>query len=215
MVERLEKANRHLTIYTIDDEEQLTEDYLVQIRPTYIFFPHWSSIIPKNIYENYHCIVFHMTDLPFGRGGSPLQNLIARGIYETKISAIQCVEELDAGPVYVKENLSLHGNAEEIFMRSASKVERMITYIIKNNPVPIEQTGEVVQFKRRDRADGNLAQLTNLRSIFDSIRMLDAEGYPRAYLEVGNFVLEFDRASLKEGEVHADVHIRLRKDEEV
>jgi len=28
-----------------------------------------------------------MTDLPFGRGGSPFQNLIARGIYDTKIIA--------------------------------------------------------------------------------------------------------------------------------
>ena len=32
----------------------------------------------QEIHENYKCIIFHMTDLPFGRGGSPLQNLISR-----------------------------------------------------------------------------------------------------------------------------------------
>ena len=44
--------------------------------PDFVFFPHWSWKIPPSIYENYNCVVFHMTDLPFGRGGSPLQNLI-------------------------------------------------------------------------------------------------------------------------------------------
>ena len=48
-----------------------------------------------------------MTDVPFGRGGSPLQNLISRGIYETKISAFRCVAEMDAGPVYPKRPFSL------------------------------------------------------------------------------------------------------------
>jgi methionyl-tRNA formyltransferase len=44
-----------------------------------------------------------MTDLPFGRGGSPLQNLISRKIYNTKLSAIRVVKELDAGPVFLKK----------------------------------------------------------------------------------------------------------------
>ena len=46
-----------------------------------------------------------MTDLPYGRGGSPLQNLIARGFLETKISAILVEKQLDAGPVYLKMEL--------------------------------------------------------------------------------------------------------------
>ena len=35
-----------------------------------------------------------MTDLPYGRGGSPLQNLIIRGFESTKISAIEFKMEL-------------------------------------------------------------------------------------------------------------------------
>jgi len=54
------------------------------ITPRYIFFPHWSWIVSDEIIEEYECICFHMTDLPFGRGGSPLQNLIIQG-YETTI----------------------------------------------------------------------------------------------------------------------------------
>jgi methionyl-tRNA formyltransferase len=68
--------------------------------PRYVFFAHWSWKIPRAVYEAHECVIFHMTDVPFGRGGSPLQNLISRGIYETKLSALRCVEEMDAGPVY-------------------------------------------------------------------------------------------------------------------
>ena len=48
-----------------------------------------------------------MTDLPFGRGGSPLQNLIIRGIYDTKISAIKANKEIEAGDIYCQHNLNI------------------------------------------------------------------------------------------------------------
>ena len=48
------------------------------MQPRYIFFPHWSQLVPAEITEMYDCVCFHMTDVPFGRGGSPLQNLIKR-----------------------------------------------------------------------------------------------------------------------------------------
>ena len=122
--------------YLITNKEELTHDYLNKIKPAFIFFPHWSWMIPEEIYENFNCIVFHMTDLPFGRGGSPLQNLIVRSIYETKISAIRVVGKLDAGPVYLKENLSLHGTAEEIYMRASDTFFKMIREIIEKKPEP-------------------------------------------------------------------------------
>lgn len=201
-------------ISMIDKKEDLTTSALEQLKPDYIFFPHWSYIIPASIYENYACVIFHMTDLPFGRGGSPLQNLIARGIYETKISAIRCVEGIDAGPIYLKKHLSLYGNAEEIYIRAASVIGEMIGSIIEQNPVPKEQQGDIVEFTRRQPHEGNIADVDNLEKIYDYIRMLDAEGYPKAFIEVGKFRLEFERASLKEGEVHADVRIKLRKEED-
>ncbi len=37
----------------------------------------------------------HMTDVPYGRGGSPLQNLIARGHTSTKLTAMRMTAEVD------------------------------------------------------------------------------------------------------------------------
>ena len=44
---------------------------------------------------------------------------------------------------------------------------------------------------------------------FDLIRMLDAEGYPNAFLNIGPFKLEFTRASRKTEQVVADIRISL------
>lgn len=203
--------NPNIKFYSIKSDVQLTKPYLKKINPKYIFFPHWSNLIPSEIFGSYNCVIFHMTDLPFGRGGSPLQNLIASGIYETKISAIQCVEKLDAGPVYMKKPLSLHGNAEEIYLRASSIITEMITEIIKYDPKPVEQAGEIVEFKRRKPHEGNISELETLEQIYDYIRMLDAEGYPKAFIETGNFVFEFERSALKDGEIHADVKISLKE----
>lgn len=197
----------------IEKKEDLSFKALDKIKPRYVFLPHWSFIVPKNVYENYECIIFHMTDVPFGRGGSPLQNLISRGIYETKISALRCVKELDAGPVYLKRPLSLYGSAEEIYLRASEIIEEMICQIIQEQPVPVEQTGEITCFSRRKPEQSDIAELISLKQVFDYIRMLDANGYPRAFLETEHFRFEFERAALKGGQVIADVKITEKENE--
>ena len=189
--------------------EELVAETLEKLHPQYIFFPHWSNRIPANIFNQFECVIFHMTDLPFGRGGSPLQNLLARGVYETKISALRCVEEMDAGPIYLKRSLSLHGSAEEIFLRASNVMEGMIVEILENLPKPIPQEGTPTMFKRRKPEEGNLADAQTLEQAFDLIRMLDAEGYPNAFLNVGVFKIEFTHASKKWDQIVADVRISL------
>ena len=168
---------------------------LKEIQPDKIFIPHWSHMISNEIFDNFECVVFHMTDLPYGRGGSPLQNLIVRGHKETKISALKVEQGLDTGPVYLKEKLSLVGNASEIFERASVITGQMIKRIIKEGLSPLPQEGKPTVFKRRKSEDGNIRDLENIGQVYDYIRMLDAEGYPPAFLEFGNFKLEFSGVS--------------------
>lgn len=206
MVTRISESTGKMFHY-ISNKEEFTADRLAMIKPRYIFLPHWSHIIPANISENFECVIFHMTDLPFGRGGSPLQNLIARGIYETCISAFRCEAELDAGPVYMKYPLSLYGTAEEIYLRAASIIEKMIIELVLNEPEPAQQQGNVVCFKRRKPHESDISGLKEIEQVFDFIRMLDADGYPRAFLETDHLRLEFTRSALKHGQVISDVII--------
>lgn len=196
------------SFYHINDKENLSLNILESISPDYIFFPHWSYIIPKKIFEKYNCVLFHMTDLPFGRGGSPLQNLIHRKIYETKISAIKVVKEIDAGPIYLKRNFSLYGNAEEIYLRAGDLIIQMIKEIIDTKAKPLEQNGIPVFFERRTPEMSNIEKIESIEELFDHIRMLDADKYPKAFLENKSFIFEFTRASLKSNNtIIADVKI--------
>ena len=213
-----EEMTEHLAARTgrdfvlITSKEDLTIENLTSVNPEVIFFPHWSYRIDASVFARFESVIFHMTDLPFGRGGSPLQNLIVRGIDKTKISALRCVEEMDGGPIYLKKSLSLYGSAEEIFLRASKMIEEMIVEILEKKLEPIAQQGEPTLFKRRRPEESNLTSASSLDQLFDMIRMLDAEGYPKAFLEVGDFRLEFTRAARKQGQVIADVRITLVKE---
>ena len=198
----------------LERREDVSEEHIRALAPDWVFFPHWSYIIPAEVYENFRCVIFHMTDLPFGRGGSPLQNLISRGIYETKITALQCVKELDAGPVYTKRALSLWGSAEEIYLRAGETIKEMMIELVRENPSPYAQKGDATTFTRRTPADGDIGDLQSLLQVFDYIRMLDADGYPAAFLQKGCLRMEFSRASLKDGYILADVRIRMQEEED-
>lgn len=198
----------------IDGPEALNPHELSERAVETIFFPHWSWKITAAVHETFECIIFHMTDVPFGRGGSPLQHLILRGFTDTKISALRCVEELDAGPVYLKRTLSLGGTAEEILLRADRVIEDMMVEIVQLRPVPEPQVGEVTRFVRRKPEDGDLSSCDDLGIVHDMIRMLDADGYPSAFVEIGGLRLEFSRSALRPGEVVADVKIRRLLSEE-
>lgn len=199
LAKRLEEKTGH-TFHLVTRKEDLVLEHLQKIQPRYIFFPHWSFVIPKQIFKSYECVIFHMTDLPYGRGGSPLQNLIQRGHKETKISALRCEQEMDAGPIYLKRPLCLEGAGSEIFLRAACIIEEMIEKIVRETPTPSPQEGKPVLFQRRTPGESDLASASihDLNDFFDFIRMLDAEGYPRAFLDIHNHRLEFSRVQMEQ-----------------
>lgn len=191
----------------IQSKEKFTRENIKVIQPRYIFFLHWSWKVQNEIIDNYECVCFHMTDVPYGRGGSPLQNLIIRGNQHTKLSALRMTHDFDAGPVYLKEDLCLAGNAEEIYIRATYLSAEMIKRIIQEQPQPVPQSGEVVVFQRRKPQESKILQLSSLSTLHDFIRMLDAEGYPKAFINHKGFHYEFSKAALYDGRVVADVTI--------
>jgi methionyl-tRNA formyltransferase len=178
----------------ITQRESLTLDELEKIKPRYVFFPHWSWTVPKEILSRFECVCFHMSDVPYGRGGSPLQNLILRGHRSTMLSALRMVEEIDAGPVYLKKPLSLEGRAEEIFERAAELIFETIREVVAHEPFPEPQMGQPVVFQRRTPTESSLPETGEIGALYDFVRMLDAPTYPPAFIEWGDFRLEFDHA---------------------
>lgn len=220
--EKISKLPGYWALEDLDEPEVTIHNLVVSgHKPRYVFFLFYSKRVPNDILKAYECIGFHMANLPFGRGGSPLQNQIERGIRETQITAFRMIEELDAGPIYMKQPLSLDGLAEEIYLRAADICAEMIETIIiehqMDHPmVPTPQEFELEMdlnkvwlspFKRRTPENSVIPGCKTLYALFDHLRMLDAEGYPRAFLVWGGYRFEFTRPALRDGRIEADVRI--------
>jgi methionyl-tRNA formyltransferase len=116
-------------------------------------------------------------------------------------------KDLDAGPVYLQTELSLAGSAQEIFERASGLAFDLMATIAATRPNPKPQSGTPVIFKRRTPSESVLPDDGSLEAIYDHIRMLDADTYPKAFLVHGNFRLEFSQAVKNGGVVTAAVQI--------
>ena len=210
--ENLEKRTSKEFI-SVTSPIELTANNLAKIQPEYIFFPHWSYIIPPEIFKYHECIIFHMTDLPYGRGGTPLQHLILNKANQTKISALRCEAEIDSGPIYLKKSMTLEGKAQEIYYRATLIIEDMIAEIIAKKLTPRPQQGTPVIFQRRTPDQGNIVELNELETVYNYIRMLDAEHYSAAFIETENLRFEFTDAKLGNDKISAHVTIQLKREE--
>ena len=83
----------------------------------------------------------------------------------------------------------------------------MIRRLIRERPMPRPQDGTGTVFRRRVPADSDIPQVPTVGALYDFIRMLDAQGYPRAFLTHGGFRYEFRNARLRDGQLRADVTI--------
>lgn len=206
---------RYYTLYTsqLPGEWELVKtpeefsNYLKSNKPDLIFFLHWSWILEKEIIQEFECICFHMTDLPYGRGGSPLQNLILLGHSKTVVSSFKMTECIDDGPIYLKSPLSLEGTAEEIYKNATLICWLQIQRIVEEKPQPKKQTGEIVAFKRRSPHDSVIPERINIEECYNFIRMLDAPTYPKAFLKNGSLIFQFSEAKLVGDKVNARVVI--------
>lgn len=202
-------------VHRLRTPQELTVGRLEEIAPDWVLFPHWSYYIPSAIHERFRCVIFHMTDVPYGRGGSPLQNLIVRGHQTTMMSALVCAAEMDAGDVYLKRPLRLEGDAEQIYRRAASLIASMAVELVRDDPVPVAQTGQPVEFRRRTPDQSRLPTRADLSAVYDHIRMLDADGYPRAFAHLGELRLEFRAARLEGDQLSAEVSITVAEEAEL
>lgn len=177
-----------------------------------VFVFRWPHIIREELLQAGKFIGFHTSNLPHGRGGSPLQNQIVDGIIESKINAIELVKEIDAGPIYTSRSITLQGTIEDIWTTLANVASDIIIDIVKNKPRPIEQQGTTSTTYKR-RRDNSLPTLdTSLEKLHRFVQMLDGEGYPRAFLEIGDIKIEFERASIKDGSVLCDARITVKSE---
>ncbi len=152
----------------------------------FIKFPETYMFFRKKIFGR-HIVVFVYHRVHPAKGNARVANI--------------CPEEFEKQIRYLKENFDISiGSAEENFIKLSNIIfEKMIPSFLKNEPILKKQQGDIVTFKRRKPEDSNLEKLNtfSLNKLYDFIRMLDAEGYPKAYLDLENIKIEFSEVHFK------------------
>ena len=190
---------KNVKIYFYNKKSKLNLKNLRKLNPDIVFFPYWHWKVDKKILQKYLCIGFHTSSLPFGRGGSPVQNQIIRGIYKSQICALKFNEIIDGGPIYLRKKILFKGTANEIFLNIFNKINSMIKDIVFKIPKPKEQKGKITIFKRRKPHQSKINFDGSLTKIYDFIRMLDLDfkNFPKAFLNSGKYRIEFQKPVLK------------------
>ncbi|WP_076585784.1 hypothetical protein [Vibrio ostreicida] len=209
---RLKKEiSQNNTVKFISHDEELTFDLVEKFKPDYIFFPHWNWFVGEHIHGNSECVVFHTAPLPYGRGGSPIQNLIMKGFQSSPVCAIKMTSKLDAGSIYSSYDVSLEGDINSIFLRINYAINELIDKIVSENPEPVPQVGDPYIFKRLTESDNEIPEGLDLDKIYDRIRMVDNPDYPNAYIMYGDAKLEFYDASLENDSLEVTCKITKSK----
>ncbi len=143
--------------------------------------------------RNNHNIVVHASDLPRGKGYSPLQWQILQGEEHITLTLFEATETLDAGPYYFKSQISFNGTEllDELRDRMARKVNEMCLEFVArvDELIPHRQEGEDSFFKKRNRGDDELDIDRTIREQFNHLRIADNERYPLFFRHLGSTYL--------------------------
>ncbi len=136
----------------------------------------------KFLDQNRHNIVVHASDLPKGKGFSPLQWQILEGKNEIVLTLFEVVEDVDAGPYYMKEKLVFAGTEllHTLHDKMAKKIiEMCFSYAMNPEEYsPKEQQGESTFYSKRVEKDDELDVDQTIREQFNHLRIADNENHP-------------------------------------
>ena len=141
----------------------------------------------KNLNLNKHNLVVHESNLPKGKGWSPLTWQILDGANKIPVTLFEATNSVDAGQIYSQLDIDLDGTEliDEIREKQAILTNKLIIDFVKLYPnnVGITQIGIETFYKKRKPEDSVLDIERSLSEQFNLLRVCDNERYP-AYFEI-------------------------------
>ena len=140
-------------------------------------------IVPRQLlHRSRFSLVVHESDLPKGRGFSPMTWQILEGKTIVPICLFEATGSADAGPIIYRDAIALTGNEtyEEWRALQGEKSLELCQRFL-NEPTPpagTEQNGETTSYPRRTPYDSYLDPNRTIAEQFDLMRVADPERYP-------------------------------------
>tara|TARA_B100001057_G_scaffold499186_1_gene608891 strand:- start:2648 stop:3280 length:633 start_codon:yes stop_codon:yes gene_type:complete len=165
----------------IDDHKKvLSGDLLIILSCENIF---------KRLNLNKFNIVVHESDLPIGRGWSPLTHQILEGKNQITVTLFEASETVDNGPYYLKKKISFKGNelVNEIRKKQAEITFNLIKEFLKRYPKIKKKPmiGKGTYYKRRLPEDSEIDIEKSIKKNFNLLRVVDNEKYPAFFYYKG------------------------------
>lgn len=145
--------------------------------------------------RNGFVFVIHESDLPAGKGFSPVQWQILSGANSMVVSMINLDELIDGGDIVLQKKLEFVGDElyEEIRAKQAAVTVDLVFDCIDCYPdyFPKPQVGNETFYRRRYPEDSELDPDKTLRELFPLLRVCNNEEWPAYFvLEGKKFILK-------------------------
>lgn len=142
-----------------------------------------SKIVKRNFLEKYlHNIVVHASDLPKGKGFTPMKWQILEGKNDIVLTLFEAVEFVDAGEYYIKEGIHFNGTEllGELHRVMAEKINDMcMSYAADSEKyVAVQQQGEESFYPRFSKEDDRIDIYKSIDEQFNHFRIADNDRYP-------------------------------------
>ena len=139
--------------------------------------------------RNKYNLVVHESNLPKGKGWSPMTYQVLEGKNKIPITLFEADESFDGGNIYLKDFIKLDGTelVDEIREKQAKKSFDLIDKFLKENENLIgeAQSGKQTTYRKRMPADNKLDVNKSIIDNFNILRVSDNNRYP-AYFTINN-----------------------------
>ncbi|MBK1725450.1 formyltransferase family protein [Halorhodospira neutriphila] len=182
--------NEHL-LELVEDWEELAHRVQWTHEPSeaqagdFCFCLSFGRILPEAVRAQYrHTLVVHESDLPHGKGWSPLTWQILEGKSRIPVTLLEAAEQVDSGTIYDQRWIAFEGHEliEELRGAQAEATRTLCRAFVDDFPASAaqghEQSGEESFYPRRRPEDSRLDPQRSLAEQFELLRVVDNERYP-------------------------------------
>ena len=148
---------------------------------------------------NRHNLVVHESNLPDGKGWSPLTWQILEGKNSIPVTLFEAEEKVDNGPIYGQIFIKLQGHEllPEIKDLQGLATIQLIENFVENYPNNIGrvQRGEASYYPKRTSKDSELDPKKSIEEQFNLLRVIDNQRYPAFFfINDVKYILKIEKA---------------------
>ncbi|MEO0509038.1 MAG: UDP-2,4-diacetamido-2,4,6-trideoxy-beta-L-altropyranose hydrolase [Verrucomicrobiota bacterium] len=162
---------------------------------------YWGLVDSRTLAKHSHNLVVHESDLPKGKGWSPLTWQIIEGKNSIPFTLFEAIEKVDAGDIYAQTELALNGNEllDELHELQVKETIKLCEHFVDKYPAVVTQKrpqkGRDSFYERRTPASSELDPTCSIEKQFDLLRTVDNQLYPAFFFHRGTkYILRINRA---------------------